>query len=230
MIKRLAIFVEGYTEQEFTVRLLRELAGKRHTISFEFREQKRNHLSIVDLIADNCPTIHILVANCCNDAQVTSQINENYDRLKENGYSLIIGLRDVYPLKHDEIPKLRKVLLKNLKTSDDFPTHLHFAVMEIEAWFLAELTHFKKINENITEHKITSNGFDFKKTHAHNVPHPAETLNKIYQSAGEEYDKNKLQIQRTVDALDYENMYINVRQKSSSLDGFINSLEQGLGI
>jgi hypothetical protein len=96
MTKRFAVFVEGLTEQEFTIRLLTELAGK-HGIEFEVHRQDRGYLSLVDFIPHESPVIHVLVANCCNDGQVKSQIKDQYNSLKSAGYSLIVGLRDVYP-------------------------------------------------------------------------------------------------------------------------------------
>jgi hypothetical protein len=115
MTKKLAVFVEGLTEQEFTIRLLTELAGKQ-AIKFEVLKQDRGYLSFVEfrLNAAQRPIIHVLVANCCHDKQVKSQINANYNKLQSDGYSLIIGLRDVHPLKHADIPKLTKELQTGL--------------------------------------------------------------------------------------------------------------------
>ncbi len=226
MTKKFAVFVEGLTEQEFTIRLMTELAGK-HGIEFEIHRQNKGYLSLVNFIPHESPVIHVLVANCCNDEQVKSQIKDQYESLKSAGYSLVVGLRDVYPSTHNEISILERNLLVGLSI-DTLPVHLHLAVMEIEAWFLEELTHFYRIDEKITDTKIISNGFDFNAIQASELPHPAETLEKIYQSVGKGYSKNKRQLQRTIDALSYEDLYVNTYQKAPSLEKFINSLEKGL--
>lgn len=227
MTKKIAIFVEGQTEQEFTIKLLSELAG-RQGITFELYTQFGGQLSFIELRSHQNPVIHALIINCCNDGQVKSQIIDQYNSLVRSDYSLIIGLRDVYPFSHNDIPKLQSRLLVGLPSPQSIPIHLHLAILEIEAWFLEELTHFSRIDAKITENEIISNGFDFNKLSACDLSHPAETLKKIYQSVGKSYGKNKSHVERTVEALSYEELYINTRQKAPSLDKFINSLEDGL--
>ena len=226
MTKKFAVFVEGLTEQEFTIRLLTELAGN-HGIVFEIHRQDRGYLSLVDFIPHESPVIHVLVANCCNDGQVKSQIKDQYNSLKSAGYSLIVGLRDVYPFTHSEVSELEKNLSIGLPAGS-LPIHLHLAIMEIEAWFLEEITHFPRVDNKITAAELIANGFDFNNTCACRLPHPAETLGKIYQSVGKGYSKNKRQLQRTIEAISYEELYVNTRQKAPSLDKFITSLEVGL--
>ena len=182
MTKKFAVFVEGLTEQEFTIRLLTELAGN-HGIAFEIHRQDRGYLSLVDFIPHESPVIHVLVANCCNDGQVKSQIKDQYNSLKSAGYSLIVGLRDVYPFTHNDIADLEKSLLIGLPTGS-LPIHLHLAIMEIEAWFLEEITHFSRIDNKITSAELIASGFDVNSTCACDLPHPAETLDKIYKSVG----------------------------------------------
>lgn len=231
MIKKLAVFVEGHTEQEFTIRLLTELAGKRG-IAFEVQEQHHGQLSFVEIRTSNVSStqpheIQVLVANCCNDAQVKSQIKDRYNSLLGAGYSLIVGLRDVYPLSHSEINDLLRFMPEGLPKGA-VPIHMHLAVMEIEAWFLEETTHFSRIDSAITSNEIIANGFDYQNSRAHELGHPAETLDAIYKSVGKRYSKNKRQIQRTVRKLSYEELYINTRPKAPTLDGFIATLEVGL--
>lgn len=226
MTKKFAVFVEGLTEQEFTIRLLTELAGK-HGIAFEVHLQHQGRLSFSELRSNQSPVIHVLVANCCTDGQVKSQIIDRYNSLQSAGYSLIIGLRDVYPYKHNEIVNLERLLLTGLP-SGSLPIHLHLAIMEIESWFIEEITHFSRIDNEIKITNLISSGFDPANMCAHELPHPAETLCKIYQSVGKGYSKNKRQLQRTIDAISYEELYINTRKKAPSLEGFITSLETGL--
>ncbi len=225
MIKRVAIFVEGLTEQEFVIRLLSELAGKKN-IEFDIYKQSRGYLSWSELRSDApSPIVHIMIANCSNDEQVKSQIMERYDSLKSAGYSLIIGLRDVYPFCKKEIPCLKKGLLLGLPADKTIPIKIHLAIMEIEAWFIEEKKHFVRIDINITSDKIIANGFDYNEIFAHELPKPAETLGEIYQSVGKGYTKRMRSIQRTIDALSYDELYLETRKKSPSLDEFITSLE-----
>lgn len=228
MTRKLAVFVEGLTEQEFVIRLLTELAGSRDIV-FELALQRNGHLSIVEMRTGKSadPELHILIANCCCDNQVKSQIRDQYSSLKNAGYSMIIGLRDVYPFGPHEIPQLKESLLIGLPEGP-IPIHLHLAVMEIEAWFLEEISHFNKIDDRLEIKNLEANGFDPNKIRADQILNPAKTLDDIYKTVEKRYAKNRRQIQRTVDALSYENLYINVRQQSASLNEFINSLEAGI--
>lgn len=226
MPKKLAVFVEGLTEQEFTIRLITELAGSRG-VGFEIHKQTNGYLSLIECRPHPTSVIHVLVANCCNDAQVKSQIADQYISLQRAGYSLIIGLRDVYPLNHSDIPKLEANLMIGLPTG--IPAiNMHLAILEIEAWFLEDLTHFERIDPSITLASVITNGFDHINVRAADLPNPAKTLDAIYSSVGKGYKKNKRHIERTVEALSYENMYKDVTKNSPSLKGFISSLEHGI--
>lgn len=229
MSKKLAVFVEGYTEQEFTIQLLTELIGKRDLI-FDIQQQHKGTLVFQELRTLGTtaqPPIHILVANCCNDKQVKSQINDNYKTLTAGGYSLIVGLRDVYPFEHSDIQALEDSLLVGLSTGA-LPVHLHLAIMEIEAWFLEETTHFPRIDKNITLQALVASGFDHNSSRAYSLYHPSDILDKVYQTVSKSYKKKSSQIQRTIQALSYEEMYVNTRHKAPSLEKFITSLETGL--
>jgi len=228
MTRKFAVFVEGLTEQEFTIRLLTELASNYH-IEFKIYKQHRGQLTYSELrsiMENGSPSVQVLIVNCCNDEQVKSQIIDQYASLTAAGYNLIVGLRDVYPLTHSDINKLTEHLFTGMPNSN-IPVHLHLAILEIEAWFIEESTHFSRIDENITSSQLASAGIDSKGL-ALTLEHPAKTLDLVYQSVGKRYNKNKRQIQRTIDALSYEELYINTRHKTPSLDGFIKSLEEGL--
>ena len=190
--------------------------------------QNYGRLALSELRSHKTPIVHVLIANCCNDEQVKSQIKDNYQSLKRAGYSLVIGLRDIYPFGHDDIAKLEAGLLVGLPCDDDLPIHIHLAVLEIEAWFLEELNHFARIDKNISMDDVIAGGFDHTQMRASELSHPTETLRKIYQSVGKGYPKNKKSVQRTIDALDYEELYLNTCKKAPSLEKYIHSLEAGL--
>jgi len=227
MTKRIAIFVEGLTEQEFVIRLIQEIAGGRG-IALEIRKQFKGVLSVVEIVSAQNPDFYILVANCCNEDQVKSQIRDQYNSLVGAGYALIIGLRDVYPaFTAQEVPRLQANLSAGLPQGS-VPICMHLAIMEIEAWFVEELSHYQRIDPNIDLPKIVAGGFDPANGPACDLPHPALTLDKIYMTVGKRYDKKKSQIQRTVQALSYEELYVNVQTKAPSLAAFLQTLENGL--
>lgn len=236
MSRKFAVFVEGLTEQEFTIRLLTELAVK-CGIALEIQKQYKGTLSFVELrnlhtSPQHPQPIHVLIANCCSDYQVKQQIKDNYKTLAAQGYSLIVGLYDVYPLTHSEIQDVLDAQPIGLPNGD-IPIQLHLAILETEAWFLEEITHFSRIDPNITAKELVDNGFDHNKFPAHTLPHPSKTLDEIYSSVGKRYTdndgkKNRARIKRTVDALSFVELFDNTRHKVPSLGKFITSLETGL--
>ncbi len=236
MSRKFAVFVEGLTEQEFTIRLLTELAVK-CGIVLEIQKQYRGTLSFIELrnlhtSPQHPQPIHVLIANCCNDNQVKQQIKDNYKTLDAQGYSLIVGLYDVYPLTHSEIQNVLDAQPIGLPNGG-IPIQLHLAILEIEAWFLEEITHFSRIDSKITAKKLVNNGFDHNKFSADTLSHPSKTLDDIYKSVGKRYIDNDGRkkggrIKRTVDALSLVELFDNTRRKVPSLDKFITSLETGL--
>ncbi|MCA8048052.1 DUF4276 family protein [Burkholderia arboris] len=223
MNRKIALFVEGLTEQEFVVNLLKEMAGKRG-VTFELQRQYRGLLEFVDMRAHGSPEFHCLVVNCQNDGQVKSQIKDQYGKLKEAGYCLVIGLRDVYPLAATDIPRLSANLYKGLAI-DELPVAIHLAILEVEAWFIEEHTHFTRVDPKLNTDTLVAQGFEPGVTLASDLANPADTLDRIYQVAGKRYAKKARQIQRTIEALSYEELYLNVRGRASSLHDFLRSIE-----
>lgn len=227
MIK-IAIFVEGLTEQEFFSRLLKELAGQRRLqieVSQQFQGTLQVHISTSG--AMNPVDWHILIANCQNDDQVKTQIVDNYQSLAAGGYAYIIGIRDAFPLTHADLPSLTANLQTGLPNGA-VPIEIHLAVMETETWFLEEHTHFSRIDQGLTHAAIKAAGFDISAARAEDIPNPAAILNAIYQSVGKAYKKTRRQIQRTVDAIDYQRLGTDVRKRSPSLAAVLGTLETAL--
>lgn len=226
-MKRAAFFVEGLTEAIFLQRLLEEIIGKRHLV-FRFAEQKFGRVVFAAPSTVELATYEILIVNCCNDDQVKSRIIEERERLIVAGYSLIVGIRDVYPADATAIPYLRRFLHHRLPTSG-IKIEMILAVMEIEAWFISEHTHFQRISPTLTTEAIQASvGFDIQLIDVETIACPADTLHLIYSVAGMAYHKTRSHFQRTVDELDIAEIYWN---KSSSvpalghlvsvIDGFI---------
>lgn len=226
MIKKIAFFVEGKTEQEFTVKLIRELLGKKNA-RFEIFEQFRSNLVLQEVKDDGAAIYNILIACCNTDNQIKSQINENYNRLVQEGYSYIVGLRDVYPLTHADVPKVLSLLNDRL-VQGPVPIILNLAILEIESWFLQECTHFQRISPDITHDMKLSSGYDCDNVNAESIANPADMLHTIYSKVGMAYKKRGSYINRTIGALSFEEVYVNCSKKSASLNAYIQSIETSL--
>lgn len=223
---KVAVFVEGLTEAELTAELLISLCGKRG-IAIDLHKQFGGTLHFLESRGANGAKLSALVANCSTDGQVKTQIRDRYAGLVAQGYTRIIGIRDVYPFLRTEIPALEAAKHVNLPAGP-IPIDLHFAVMEVEAWFLDEITHFERIHANLTISRLVSAGFDVAKHQGDTWDHPAATLNAIYQLEGRAWKKTGDHVRRTVQALCMESLYTNARTRSASLSAFIESLEVAL--
>lgn len=229
-MKKIALFVEGQTEQIFAAELVKHIFDKREIsvekIQFSGKMGSRKITVIHTTKAKHGASYYFRIYDCHGGGElstVKSDIIEQLEPLKREGFSGIIGIRDVYPLT--DIEKLRRMLQFGIPKSN-IPVHIVLAIQEIEAWFIADDKHYKRIapelNVNIAN---LISGIDIRKESTEVLAHPAETLNEIYKTAGRAYRKRKIHIERTVEALDYENLYLNVRARNKSLDELFWCLE-----
>ena len=147
-MKKVALFVEGQTEQIFVSELLNQLFSEQK-INIVKREMAKLHynISIEKLTADNAKDYYFLICDCGSDDKVKSCILDNYQKLKKSGFNYIIGLQDFFN------PKRRKagITVQQLKKGLNFgldqiiPTEIFLAIQEIEAWIIAEDRHYETI-------------------------------------------------------------------------------------
>lgn len=230
-VKKLAIFVEGWTEILFVEKLLQELAGIHNVL---IHKQKisggaRAPRTMVTVEAANEKTnerFYVLLVDCGGDHQVSTRIREEHERLTNSGYSKIIGLRDIRPqFTAADLGRLQTGLRKYIRTSL-IPVEFVLAMLEIEAWFLAEHTHFERVDSRLDLPAIRAAlGFDpsSDSVSARNVP--SKDLDDIYKIAGKSYVKPATD---TIAALDFGNVYMNVRPRISELDAMLISLDDFL--
>lgn len=231
-MKKMAIFVEGLTELKFIDRLLREVITGRHLqiaharASGGARGSKRVMSISAMSEAHEEKKYFFLIVDSGSDNRVGSDIRENYDSMSAQGYASIIGVRDVRPdFSFSDLPKLRGRLCYRLKTK---PIQVLFVlgVMEIEAWFLAEHSHFSRIHPEITPLRIKEElGFDPITDDMQLRACPAKDLSDSYALEGFVYKKKFSSIQRTIDALDYAAIYCDHPNKFPDIDSFMRALE-----
>lgn len=223
---KVAIFVEGQTEAELVIRVLRLLCGNRG-IQIERHEQRGGTLHLLTQAGNSQAQFFALVANCNNDGQVNSQIRDRYAGLAQQGFTYIVGLRDLYPMARHKLPRFQLEMQKHLPVGN-VPVDVHLAVMEVEAWFLDEVSHFERIDAALTLQRLDSEGFDVQNRLGESWDAPAETLDSIYQLVGKAWKKTAKQVERTVEALCMDSFYVAARDRSPSLDAFFTSLESAL--
>jgi hypothetical protein len=208
-MKKVAVFVEGQTEQIFIVELIRNIFGHSN-VSFEelqfFGKENSRQIRIIRSVNEECFGKYFFRIYDCHgggeNSTVKSDIIEQFPKLKYEAFSYIIGIRDVYPLP--DIAKLKTMLNKNLPVEPEIPVKIFVAVMEIEAWFLAEENHYSKIDESLTIPIVNSMvGFDITIDSTESIKHPSLILNHIYKKVKKSYSKKKWETERTVYNLNY---------------------------
>ena len=236
-MNRLAIFVEGETEQLFAQLFVREMANSHH-LHVELREalggrKSRRRTRIVEVVADDAEVKHyVLIVDCHGDGGVKSRIREEYDRLVKAGYNAVIGMRDA-PRRREGIPILRAELPSGIPTS---PLAVVFviSIMEIEAWFLAEHSHFEKLDPNLTPELIQQNlGFRPGTDDMRERDHPALDIDSAYGLVGRRYQKGRA-AQQTLYLLDYARIAFVMAEADDDIRSFVeviqNFLDAGQGM
>lgn len=230
-MNKLAVFVEGLTEILFVEKLIEEIAGQQKVLIEQRRirggsNALRTSITINAARPNTGQKYYVLLFDCGGDEAVKTRVREEHENLTRSGYSRIIGLRDVRPTyTYAEIPQLERGLLRYIRTSL-IPVTFILSIMEIEAWFLAEATHYPRIDLNITVSAIRERlGFDPENDDMEQRGHPANDLNNCYAIGGKSYQKGR---RTTVDALDYALVYIHLvnkfshlKQLTSLIDGFL---------
>lgn len=229
-MRKLAIFVEGQTEQIFVQRFLTEIGGERN-VTFEVRVLSGGSFTTLRgtvapaLGPKLLPSYFVLIVNCQNDERVKSVVLDQRASLTKNGYSLILGLRDLYPRPLADLKKT-KIDLKYGIPTNGVPTFILLAVAEIEAWFLQEFTHFQRIDVKLNPACFKNDfGFDPMDDCAEMIAAPAALLNEIYSSVGKAYKKKRSNVERTVRELDYERLYLDISKKLPHLGEFLEHID-----
>jgi hypothetical protein len=230
-MKKVAVFVEGQTEQVFASELVKQIFGHIKVAVEELqlsgKEGSRCIRTIRSVNTESSTDYFFRIYDCHGgdiESTVKSEIREQFPMLINESFSFIIGIRDVYPLT--DLNMLKFMMNLELPNNEGLPIRIFLAVREIEAWFLAEEKHYPIIDESLTTSHVNKIvGFDITTTSTETINHPSLTLKTVYQSVGKDYKKKKWEAKRTVDALDYENLYINVRNRNDSLDELLTCLD-----
>lgn len=236
-MKKIAFFVEGPTEADFVKWYLKKVTSQRGLITVkEFSGGKSTPRVYTQTYSDNAGSdyfVDIYVSGA--DNRVNSDILDNLSSLATSGFSAVIGLRDLRGQKTDgsmfslaDLPGVERAnqLLFSGKTPPVTPI---VAVMEIETWFMAETNHYPKIDPSLTQALITAKagvlGVNPYTDDLTQVAQPAEKLNDIYHLVGKAYGKSAAHRQRTINALDYANLYNNVPARLVKFDEFVKIVD-----
>lgn len=219
-MKRMAVFVEGQTEQILLKKLVEEVAGANRVAIQSVKSSGAGSSHAITIItAANVAgqKFYLLIYDCTGDSRVLSEMLEQSASLSAQGYSQIVGLRDVYPEPPTRLNRLRN-LVNGMIPHQPVPPRMIFAVMEVEAWFVAENTHFARIDHRLTPAAVNVilQGRN-EDCHCELIPHPAATMHAVYHSVGRSYTKEKRKVSMIVDAVDFARLYLQLAPATPSL-------------
>jgi len=231
-MNKIAFFVEGQTEQVFIQTLLQEIfgQGKIDVISVKHDGGSTGGRSLMRIDASRkqpMADFFALIVDCGSDSKVTSEIRDGYSGLISAGYSAIIGMRDAFPDfgKH-EIRRLLVGMAYAVRTTPIRPRFV-VSVMELEAWFISEHTHFPRIHPKLTCVRISDAlGFDPCSDDSEDLEHPSQDLSSIYGLVGLAYRKSRKHVERTVGALDYAEVYVGLPEKHVGFKVLVESIHE----
>ena len=212
MIKT-AIFVEGQAElifvREMLLRVfdLSDLSFRCHKLLYSSDD---NFFS-ADYDYDNVnAAFYFEIINVGNDTWVATQIIDKETLFWNKGYSRIIGLRDMYSARYLKMtgdknisPELnhKSIEATNNQISErairKANIRFHFAIMEVEAWFLGLKDIFLRLGNDFTLDDIRNNlGFDLNAVDPETTfLHPTEQVKSIMRLIGKEYNKRKSDVE-----------------------------------
>jgi hypothetical protein len=203
-MRKIAIFVEGQTELIFVrefLKIVYEYSGLHiecYTLFSDFKLRPEEY-SYGNENEEN----YYQVINIGNDNAVLSRIKRRMASLTKAGFEKIIGLRDMYSSDYKQLSKtidhgiindFREGVEKQIA---EIPNHekikFIFAIMEVEAWFLAMRSLIEKQHPELTIKKIKD---ELKFDLVNNDPevtyfHPATILREIFQLVNMDYKKHK---------------------------------------
>lgn len=231
-MRKLAIFVEGLTEQILVRHLLQAVLDRNriaiqtvkitggHNVRMSFTVMRAAHV-------ERNTDYYVLVYDCGGETNVKAYMMAHRAKLVSNGYTMIMGLRDVYPnFQRDEVPKLLRGLNHKLPQKRAV-TKIYLAVMETEAWFLGEYRHLRKISGKLTPRYIEKHlGFNPQTENMEERERPAEDMKRAYQLVGHDYTKKRDRLNAVVSKLDFHHFTHDLAQKMPSLGIFVDGLER----
>lgn len=238
--RKIAVFVEGQTEyifvRDFLCTWYEYDAQKLELECYQFKGSQANSVPYPFGTRDS--ENFYLIYNVGNDQTVMSKMLKEAPRLLNNGYDLIVGLNDMYCdnyhicVKNRQIDSKVNEKFKNTrndiihKQGLDKVMKSHFAIMEVEAWFLGMYSYLQKINPKLTPELIQAQlGTDITQDPEITIYHPAKLLNDIYQLEKMQYGKHANDACAITSALEKEDyLHLIESGKCQSFKEFINDI------
>jgi len=200
---KVAIFVEGQTELIFVREYLLRKYDYKITIECRTLFTDSDYRTTKYDYTNSSSDLVVSIINVGNDVAVLSRIKKRENYMWKSGYDKIIGFRDMYSEKYKESSNVINANITNRfidgyndqisKLSKPAKVKLYFAIMEIEAWFLALTSVLERIDNRLTVNfiltrlRIDLNNIDPETEFFH----PAQKLDDIYKLINQRYKKKE---------------------------------------
>ena len=231
-MKKLVIFVEGLTKQILVRKMLQAVLDRNRiaiqTVKITGGHNVRMSFTVMRAArVDRQTDFYVLIYDCGGETNVKSYLLARRNKLISNGYTMVLGLRDVYPnFNREEVPKLVKGL-NNKLPQKKAKTHIYLAIMETEAWFLGEYKHLTRISRKLTPEFVEKHlGFNPKTENMEERDHPSDDMKTAYQLVGHDYTKKRDRLNAVIGKLDFQYFTHELAQRMPSIGRFIAGLEQ----
>lgn len=221
-MKEVIVFTEGRSELIFIRELLIRTIDN-NELSFECIELKAGKQLIFPYKQSSpTATVHFLIINVGNDERVLSEIKNRGSSYTNRGVE-VIAIRDMYSeayekyshqIDHNVIDMIRQSTESIVQVIDHCEMiHFFFAVMELEAWFLAMYRIFERIDPLLTTEYIKKVlNYDLEVDDPERTYfHPSVQVGRILELIGKNYDKklsDVTSIMARVTAEDIQDIYI----------------------
>ena len=229
---KIAFFVEGKTERIFIENFL-DSYYTHPFFNVESYELKGQRATIVTKsnYEDDTVNYQFLIFDVGGDGRVASAIYERHNHLiNQIGFSHIFGIRDLFPYSIEQLDSIETIFNK-IYNNDPIlqKISLVVAIMEIEAWFLADFRFFEKVNPGLTSTTINESlNINIEEDDIEAYKHPAKIIDKIYQIVGRHYRKRESDSYSICSHIDFDDLCLNQNKRSRipSFDLFIQKLDE----
>lgn len=228
-MKKLAFYVEGMTECLFVEQLVRQFiprdalqirihakdgAGPKYTI----QKDGMDHAAY-----------KVFIRNCEGDATVVSQLREDFENLADQGFNLVVGVRDLYrePLSRaGNARQSHDAAVSNCVTLR-CRARIVLCVHETEAFFIGDPSHFGALSSLLTSEVIEEElGPEWRSCDLESIDSPASRLKRLYNRGGFKYDKSYGAVTAVTGRLCYTTLYCEARRRAVALNQLFEVLEE----
>lgn len=215
-MSRVVVFVEGQVEQIFIRELLfRHFGYNSAIIAIRCYKLNAESLDGADYHYGNDDAENFFeIIDAGGDNKVLSAMIKRSPKMLEVGFSVIIGLRDMYSKQYNEISpgsvskEINAIIIDEARKSihsalGDIPVHIHYAIMEVETWMLALIDKWKGDVSQDEIDKILS-----PETYLESIYHPVEVVKEITKLKKEQvYDKHARQVNSIISKIEWSDYW-----------------------